>query len=215
MAYFAFRLAKLKLLKTREIGPAEIKLLSFVTADDATLPDLSEYITTDDTARRKAIITDATAKVLSTKVLMQVEHVKHDQTFTFGDTGYALYTAQSIPESFNWSLLVLASNRSVEFWGRQIDAVIENPKFDGFSESLLTVLRKAANPSYTAGVAVAKFVLDEVGAMLARDNEKQVGVVYQTFDRYEHYPEGRRQGTDMPDLSGNVLIDYSIFSHGD
>jgi len=43
------------------------------------------------------------------------------------------------------------------------------------------------------------------------NKDDQVGLAYQSFNKPEHYPHGERKRDDVPDLSNNVLIDYSIF----
>jgi hypothetical protein len=211
MSFFAFRLSKLKVVKTRELGPAEVKILSFITTDDGALPDLDELSKTDDPAQRKTLAQAAVQSVLSGKVLTEIQHVENGQIFTFGDTGYALYTASAIPQSLNWSFMVLASSKDLKFWEDQLQTVLNDPKFDSFALSLATALKVAVNPALTAGLTIAKFILDKTMEFLAQNNEKQLGILYQTFDRYEHYPTGERKAVKETDLTGNLLIDYSIF----
>ena len=211
MSFFVFRLNKLKIIKNREIGPADVKVLSFLTVDNIALPDLDQLVKTDEAAERKALTQIAVQSVLNAKVLMEVEHVKDDQVLTFGDTGYALYTSQTIPQSFNWSLLVLASGRTLQFWEEQVNNVLNDPKFGNFAEDLVSVLKVAMNPAMTAGLTISKFILDKTTGMMKQNNAQQIGVLYQSFDRYEHYPQGERSVSEEPDLTNNMFIDYSIF----
>ncbi|MBP1730274.1 MAG: hypothetical protein H6Q55_703 [Deltaproteobacteria bacterium] len=46
---------------------------------------------------------------------------------------------------------------------------------------------------------------------MLQNKDDQIGVAYQSFNRFEHYPHGERKKDDVPDLSNNIFIDYSIF----
>ncbi|MBT8763559.1 hypothetical protein KFV02_06390 [Desulfohalobiaceae bacterium Ax17] len=208
---FVFRLNKLKILDSREWGPGELKILSFITGEDVNLPVLDDLQRTTDPERKKQLIKVATQSVLSSKVLMQLDNVRDGHQMTFGDTGYALYTAQKIPESFNWRLIILEIDEDVNNLGRKLDNVINAPEFDGFVGNVLALASAAANPAAVAGVAIAKYVFGIIADTMIENKDDQVGLVYQSFTREEHYPHGERKRDNVPDLSNNVLVDYSIF----
>lgn len=211
MEFFVFRLNKIKILNNRDWGKGEVKLLSFVTGTEGSLPVLDDLQRTTDIEKKKEIIKAATQSVLSAKVLMQIENVKDGHQMTFGDTGYALYTTDKIPVSFNWSLLAFDLDEDINEIGRRIDGIIDMPGFDGFTTNVLILVGAAANPAATAGVAIAKFVFGIIADSMIKNKDDQIGVVYQSFNRFEHYPHGERKKDDVPDLSNNMFIDYSIF----
>jgi len=211
MEFFVFRLNKLKILNNREWGPGELKILSFFTGEDVNLPVLDDLQRTTDPKQKKELIMAASQSVLSAKVLMQLDNVKDGHQMTFGDTGYALYTAQKIPVSFNWSLMIFEIDEDINNLGKKIDSVINKPEFDGFVDNLLLLAGAATNPAATAGVAIAKHVFSLVADTMIENKDDQVGLAYQSFNRFEHYPHGERKRDNVPDLSNNVLIDYSIF----
>ena len=95
--------------------------------------------------------------------------------------------------------------------GGRLDTVLSEPGFDTFTSNVLTLAGAAANPAAEVGVAVAKFVFGVVTENMMRDRDDQIGILYQSFNRFEHYPHGERKRDDVPDLSNNMLIDYSIF----
>ena len=132
MEFFVFRINKIRILKNREWGKAEVKLLSFVTGQDVNLPDLSGFQETTDDEERMALIRAAAQSVLSAKALIQIEQVRDGHMMTFGDTGYALYTADRIPPSFNWSFLAFELDRDIREIGSRINAIVEGPRFDRF-----------------------------------------------------------------------------------
>ncbi len=68
---------------------------------------------------------------------------------TFGDSGYALYTAMRIPVSLNWTFLILESDGEVRELGCRIDT---------FASSALTLLAASAASQLPATAAIAKFV---------------------------------------------------------
>ena len=209
--FFVFRINKLSILKNREWGRAEVKLLSFVTGQDVNLPDLSGFQRSGDIETKRQLIRAAAQSVLSAKTLIQVENVRDGHVMTFGDTGYALYTADRIPVSFNWSFLAFELDDDVKEIGKRLDAVLNEPGFDAFTSNVITLAGAAANPAAEVGVAVAKFVFGVVTENLIRDRDDQIGIFYQSFNRFEHYLHGERKRDDVPDLSNNMLVDYSIF----
>jgi hypothetical protein len=211
MEFFVFRINKLTILKNREWGRGEVKLLSFVTGKDVNLPDLSGFQRTLDNEKKKQLVRAAAQSVLSAKVLIQIENVRDGHVMTFGDTGYALYTADQIPVSFNWSLLAFELDEDINEIGSRLERVLEEPSFDTFTNNVLTLAGIAANPTAEVGLAVAKFVFGVVTDTLVRDRDDQIGILYQSFNRFEHYPHGERKRDDVPDLSNNMLVDYSIF----
>lgn len=211
MEFFAFRINKLKILNNREWGPGEIKMLSFITGEDVNLPVLYELQKTTDVNLKKQLIQAAARSVLSSKVLMQLDNATDGHKMTFGDTGYALYTSNKIPVSFNWSLMLLEIDEDVNNLGKKIDSIIDAPGFDGFVNNVLVLASAAANPAAAAGVAIAKYVFGIVANTMMENKDDQIGLAYQSFNRFEHYPHGERKRDDVPDLSNNVRIDYSIF----
>ena len=211
MEFFVFRLNKIRILNNREWGKGEIKILSFVTGGDEGLPVLDTLQAANGDAEKKKIITAATQSVLSARALMEIDNIKDGHQMYFGDTGYALYRADKIPVSFNWSLLAFESDRDVRQLGQDIDNVISIPEFDGFASNVLLLAGAAANPAAAAGVAIAKFVFGVVANQMSKNKDDQIGILYQSFNKFEHYPHGERKKDDVPDLSNNMLVDYSIF----
>lgn len=209
--FFVFRLNELKILNNREWGAGEVKLLSFVTGEDVNLPVLDDLQRTTEPERKKELIKAATQSVLSSKVLMQLDNVRDGHLMTFGDTGYALYTSSKIPISFNWSLMLFEIDEDINNLGKDIDGVINRPEFDSFVNNVLILASAATNPVAAAGVAIAKYTVGVVAKSMIKNKDDQIGLAYLSFNKFEHYPHGERKRDDVPDLSGNVFIDYSIF----
>jgi hypothetical protein len=211
MEFFVFRLNKLKVINNRDWGPGELKMLSFVTGQDVNLPVLDDLQRTTDPELKKQLITAAAQSVLSAKVLMQLDNVRDGHQILFGDTGYALYTTDKIPVSFNWSLMLFEIDEDINNLGGKIDGIVDAPGFDGFVSKVLVLAGAAANPAAAAGIAIAKYVIGLVADSMIDNKDDQIGLAYQSFNRFEHYLHGERKRDDVSDLSGNVRIDYSIF----
>lgn len=209
--FFVFRLNELKILNNREWGAGEVKLLSFVTGGDVNLPVLDDLQRTTEPERKKELIKAATQSVLSSKVLMQLDNVRDGHIMTFGDTGYALYTSSKIPISFNWTLMLFEIDEDINNLGKDIDGVINRPEFDSFVNNVLKLASAATNPVAAAGVEIAKYTVGVVAKSMIKNKDDQIGLAYLSFNKFEHYPHGERKRDDVPDLSGNVFIDYSIF----
>lgn len=216
---FYFRINKLKIKDNREnpqfilFGPdkAEVKLLSFIIRDDFTFPDMDELLSSNDEARKREIIAAGAQQVASSRILTTIENVKDNSIMTFGDTGYVLYQSATIPEDFNWSLIAIESDSDVRNLGQRIEAVINDEVFDDFTSSLLVLLASAANPSYIAGVQIAKFIAKVISDNLKKDKDDLIGILYMSLNRREHYPHLERKRDDVWDLTNNMQIDYSIF----
>ena len=73
--YFTVRLNKIRIIENREWGAAEVKILSFVTAGNDSLPVLEGYLETDSETEKKSIIKQAinyTKQVVYERHLIQL-----------------------------------------------------------------------------------------------------------------------------------------------
>ncbi len=209
--FFAFRINRLKIFKNREWGAGELKMISFVSTGDEAPSALDGLLQTSDPDTKRKILKEASRQMLSVKEFIQVDEIRDGHILTFGDSGYALYTANRIPVSLNWTFLILESDEDVVELGRRIDEVVDGKDFDTFASSALTLLASAVTPQLAAAAAIAKFVSRAIPQVLVRNRDDQVGLYYLSLNRMEHYPNGERKRDDVPDLSNNVRVDYSIF----
>ena len=209
--FFAFRINRLRIFKNREWGAGELKMISFVSTGDEAPSALDGLLQTSDPDAKRKILRDASRQMLSVKEFIQVDEIRDGHVLTFGDSGYALYTAMRIPVSLNWTFLILESDEDVVELGRRIDTVVDGKDFDTFATSALALLATAVTPQLTAAAAIAKFVSRAIPQVLVRNRDDQVGLYYLSLNRMEHYPNGERKRDDVPDLTNNVRVDYSIF----
>lgn len=216
---FYFRINKLKIFNNREgkrfglfgRDSAQVKILSFVTTSNIDLPNMEELINTNDDARKREIIKAAVEKVAASRDLMPIENVKDGHVMLFGDTGYVLYQSENIPEDFNWTFIALETDRNIRSIGEQIGSVVTDPGFDPFAKNFATLIAGAATPAFTAGVEIGKFITGVVSKNMQQNKDDMIGILYMSLNRREHYLHGERKKDDVPDLTNNMLIDYSIF----
>ena len=211
MGYFVFRIDQVKIFKNRDIGKAEIQFLSFVTTDDpASLPNLTGLTETTDETRQIEIIKRAASQVAQSRVFTMVENVWNNHKFFFGDTGFALYTAGRIPRELHWCFVAMGDDRDVNRIGDYIDQCINNEDFSTLTGSIVSLASNSV-PQARLVFEIAKFITGQVVKLMRENRDDQVGLLYQSWNRAEHYPHGTRTKNDAHDLTGNMRIDYTMF----
>lgn len=217
---FYFRINRLKIVDNREerqilrifgTDQAEVKLNSFITTDETRLPDMDELLSTTDRQRQKELFTSAATNYLDARILTTIQHVSDNHVMTFGDTGYVLYQSERIPNDFNWTLLAIESDCDVRELGQQIHSAVHDRKFDHVISRTLALAATSANPPYAAAVGIGKFVTKTIAEQRRSNQDDMIGVIYTSLNRHEHYPHGERKRDNIPDLTNNMFVDYSLF----
>jgi len=215
---FYFRLNKVRIIDNRESGflffkrdLAEIKLVSFITTGDSSFPDLDPFIRETDPDQKAKLAASMVTQVVSNRILATIDNVRDDQIITFGDTGYVLFQREAIPTDFNWCLMALEDDGDIRDVGATVNEVLQHEGFGDFVNNLALVVGAASNPGFAAGVAIAKFVAGVLAGNLNERKDDLAGLLYMSLNRREHYPHGERKRDDVPDLTGNMLVDYSLF----
>lgn len=216
---FYFRINKLKVIDNRTTGflffkkdLADVKILSFVTTGNDDLPNIDAWMHAEDPAKKKNFLASAVTSLAASRVLTTVESVRDNHSLFFGDTGYVLYQSQAIPDDFNWCFTAVKSQRDENEFGQMLEEVVNDSEFDTFADNLGTLVMGAASPIFAAGVEVAKYTASTVSKILQEAGDEQLGILYMSLNRNQHYLHGERKKDDVSDLSGNLHIDYSIFA---
>ncbi len=219
---FYFRINKLKIIDNRESGflfftkdRAEVKLLSFITTGNTDLPGLANLMSAKNDEEKRKIIKATVEQCISSRTFVEIQNVRDNQTLTFGDTGYVLYQSETIPDDFNWIFLAIESDKKNREFGRFLEKIVKDEDFSSFGKDLLDILSKTAakNPAYAAGLAIAKFVTGILIELLKNDKDDLIGVLYTSLNRREHYQHCDRKKDDVPDITHNMLMDYTIFGY--
>jgi len=217
---FFFRINKLRIVDNKEkpkylglFGPdiAQIKIISFVTTDNMALPDMTDFLQTNDPLQRKNVLKAAVSQVVESRILTMVDNIKDNHVMFFGDTGYVLYHSKNIPEHFDWQFVVYESDKALRDTALMIEDIVNDEEFDNFTTNLSTLITGAVNPAYTASVAIGKFATKVTLKIASKNDDDMIGIVYMSLNRWEHYPFGERKKDDVPDMTNNMLVDYSIF----
>ncbi|MDB5250154.1 MAG: hypothetical protein JWQ40_4548 [Segetibacter sp.] len=216
---FFFRINKLKIFDNKEgkkfglfgKDSAQVKLVSFVTTEQAELPNLTEFIQTNDEGAKNEILRAAVENVVSSRILTEIDNVKDNSTMTFGDTGFVLYQANKIPACFNWNFIAYESDKRHRETVALIDDITRHPDFPVFSGKLGGLLKNTPNPAFDAFNQISKFAIDTISKVAKENRDDMMGILFMSLNRTEHYNHGERKKDDVPDLTNNMLIDYSIF----
>jgi hypothetical protein len=221
---FIFRLNKIKIFDNREnkrfLGlfgrdRAEVRVLSFVTTDFTNLPVLDGLTRTVDEAQQKAIMEKAVASVVGSRILTTVENVRDNQTLTFGDTGFSVFFSDKIPDNFDWQLAVIESDQDIRDDAAWVSDIVAHEDFGKLTKHIGSLITAVPNPAYTAAVLIGKFALEIAIKSGKKNKDDQLGLLYMSLNRKQHYPFGKRDVQDVDDLTGNIKVDYSIFGIND
>ncbi len=217
---FYFRLDRLfirsngvrKAIKRRD--KATVYIYSFVSTNESQLPDL-DGLTSGRLKKeeRKAIIEKAIASVVSGRKLTPIENVRDEHELTFGDTGIVLHQSKEIPRELHWQLAVIGSKQRVRSNAQLVHDVINDDSFDGFTKDFAKTMRKTVTPQATAFIEIGKYLTNFILKFYTRKNDDQLGLIYQSWNRKEHYPHAKRLKDGVPDLTKNMVYDYSMFGY--
>lgn len=217
---FFFRINKVKIFDNREkkkfLGIfgrdlAQVKFLSFVSTEFSAFPDLSDFLSTNDAAEKKAIIKKGVESVIASRIFTEIQNVKDNHVMTFGDTGFVLYQSETIPEFFDWQFIAFESDERVRDNARMVEDILNDEEFTKFSNNLGSLIAVASNPAFSASVEVTKFALKVISKVAQSNKDDMIGILMMSLNRMEHYPHGERKKDDVPDLTNNMFIDYSLF----
>lgn len=218
---FYFKINRIKICDNREnpkyliFGPdvAQLKLMSFIATDKTQLPDITEFLKTNDKAQKSLLLKQAVEMVVSARIFTEIDHIKDNHILSFGETGYVLYKSENIPDDFDWQFIAYESDDSIRYNAQFMQAVINDNTFTDFTENLAILLQTALNPAYTASVLIAKYAINTICNINKRNNDDLIGILYTSLNRRQHYPHGERKRDRVPDLTNNMLIDYSLFGY--
>lgn len=208
---FYLRLNKVKILNNREMfGKGEVQFMSFINTGEDNFPMLGEFFNTTDPVKRNQLIADAVSQVISSRIMTPVHHVKDKQQLTFGDTGYIIYKSNKIPQDFNWMLLAIEIDSKTRDNAALLGTVLTNDNISSITNNIAT-LTGSSSPVSMAIIELTELVANILVNLFKNDKDDQVGLFMSSFIKQEHYPHGRRDRNNVPDLTGNMFIDYTIF----
>jgi hypothetical protein len=208
---FYLRLNKLRIYSNGALlGMTEVQLMSFVTLGEADFPMLNDFYRTSDAAVKRQLVAQAVSRVISSRVMPEIQRVKDNQLIFFGDTGYNVFVADTIPESVNWMLLAVKSNQQMVDNATLLTQILTEQNLTKLV-GVLGVLSGAAAPVTAAVTTLTTLVAESVLKLCVNAHDRQLGILLTSFTRQEHYPYGKRDMQNVPDATGNMKVDYTIF----
>jgi len=209
---FYLRINKVKILNNREaIGKGEIQLMSFVTKGESDFPMLKDFFDTNDENVKKEIIKQAVSKVISSRIMMPIHKFKDNQQVYFGDTGYILHKSEEIPDDLNWMFLAFELDSNTRNNAELISSILTDENISTVTNSIAS-LASISNPITEAVTKLTTFVGEAVTTIFKNDKDDQAGFFLASFIKELHYQNGKRDRQDVPDLTGNMFVDYTIFA---
>lgn len=210
---FYVRLNKLRILKNRELlGKGEVQFMSFVNHSQEDFPNLDAFFETNDDAIKKQIIKEAIANVVQSRILMPIYKVKDGSIITFGDTGYIVYENETIPKDFSWQLIGIELDKRM----RDKAVLLQQLLIDANVQPIIKEIEALSLKSSSikgAVVLLSKLVVNTILTLAKNDKDDQIGYFLSSFIEPLDYPHGIRNKQDVPDLTGNMFVDYSIFGY--
>jgi len=208
---FYLRLNKLRIYSNGALlGMSEVQLMSFVTLGEADFPMLNEFFHTSDANVKRELVSQAVARVVSSRVMPQIQRVKDNQIIYFGDTGYNVFVSDTIPENINWMLVAIKSNQQTVDNATLLSQILTRQNLTSLV-STIGLLASASSPITSAVSTLTTLVAESILKLCANSNDHQLGLLLTSFDRQEHYPFGKRDAQNVPDATGNMKVDYTIF----
>lgn len=208
---FYLRLNKLRIYSNGALlGLTEVQLMSFVTLGEADFPMLNDFYRTSDITQKRELVSQAVSRVVSSRVMPEIQRVKDNQLIYFGDTGYNVFVADTIPESLNWMLLAVKSNQEMVDNTTLLSEILTGNNLV-MLVGALGALSGAASPVTAAVSTLTTMVAESILKLCANTRDRQLGLLLTSFTRPEHYPYSKRDMQNVPDTTGNMKVDYTIF----
>lgn len=208
---FYLRLNKVRIFNNyRLLGSSDLQLMSFVTMGEADFPMLNEFYRTSDAAVKKELIAQAVNKVLCSRIMPQIQRIKDNQVIYFGDTGYNVFVNDTIPQDLNWMLLAIKSNQQLVDNATLAGEILTEQNLNSLVATI-AMLSGVASPVTAAVSTLTLLVAQSVLKVCTNAKDHQLGLLLTSFVRQEHYPNGKRDAQDVPDATGNMKVDYTIF----
>lgn len=212
---FYLRINKVKILNNREmLGKGEIQLMSFVTRGESGFPMLEGFFSTTDENKRKEMVKQVVESVISSRVIMPIQKFRDNQQVFFGDTGYIVYKSKTIPDDLNWMFLAIELDSRIRSNSELARAILTDESIALLVNSV-SMLTGTPNPVAGAITKISTFVAKAVTEVFKNNRDDQAGLFLASFIRKEHYPNGKRDKEDVPDLTANMFLDYTIFAYED
>ncbi|MDR1273097.1 MAG: hypothetical protein LBK12_00970 [Odoribacteraceae bacterium] len=143
---------------------------------------------------------------------LAIDGVKDNQSMTFGESGLVIYRSELIPSTLDVQIWVIESDEDIRRFALDADEVLDSDAFKGLLTAATAAL-SLTNPLLTGAIAVGGVTANLLRKKLRANKDDLVGYWQCSLTRAEHYPHGVRDRQDIPDTTGNMLVDYTLFGY--
>ena len=150
--------------------------------------------------------------MISSRILIPIQKFKDNQEIFFGDTGYIVYQSDTIPEDLNWMFLAIELDQKTRSNAELLSLVLADNTISDVIDSIINIAG-VENSLMNAITKLTTFIAKSVTEILKHDRDDQAGLFLTSFIRKEDYPFGKRDKKNVPDLTANMFIDYTIFGY--
>jgi flagellar protein FlgJ len=228
---FYARINKIKVFNNREgflglFNSAEMRIYSYaaalpLSADDdpqvspvpvhpSLLSDLAAL--SDEAARRQKLQEAVEAEInkFAQSAILEINGVKDNQSLLFGDSGLVIYRSDAIPSWLDLQLWVIESDEDMRRFALDAGQVIDSDAFKSLF-AIVEAALTATNPVLSGAIAIGSVAANLLRQKLLTNKDDLVGYWQATLNRAEHYPHGARDKQAVPDTTGNIQVDYTLF----
>jgi hypothetical protein len=189
----------------------DMEIYCFVTTGNRPLPALKGLTAEIDEEKKANMLKKAVQQAIDARIFTPVENIKDEHIVTFGDTGFVLYEDDKIPDDFHFQMVLIGSRSKQRDTAKLFQNIEKDSEFAGFLRSTAKLAGVVPNPAVIAGAEIGKFLTKYLLRASAEQDDDQLGLVYQSWNRQEHYAHGERKRDGNKDLTGNIEYDYSLF----
>jgi hypothetical protein len=144
-----------------------------------------------------------------------MENSVYEPRLTFDESGLVLYQSKYIPDTLNMQLWVIESNKDVRKFALDAETVLESETFKGLVEAVCTALAATdpilPDPILSGVIDVGGVVVNLLKQQLKANKDDLTGYWQCTLNHEEQYPPGICDRQDVPDSTGNIWVDYTLF----
>ena len=221
---FYVRENKIRIFNNQEgflglLNKAEIRIYSYVTASPTgtavhtsalTLSDLA--MLPNEAARKEKLLEAVQAEVdkFAQSNSIEINGVKDNQSLTFSDAGLLIYQSDFIPEALCIQLWVIESDEDLRSLATDTEQIKDSDAFKGLTSSVNLALA-VKNPILSAVIGVGGVLIQLLRKRRRNNKDDLVGYWQCVLNKNEHYPHCVRDKQDVPDTTGNIQVDYTLF----
>ena len=121
-------------------------------------------------------------------------------------------TAEIVTEDLNWMFLAKELDNRTRTNAGLVSAILTDKNISTVVDSI-TPLASIAKPVASAVTELTTFAAKALTEVFKNNRDDQAGLFLASFIEKEHYPFGKRDKEDVPDLTANMFLNYTIFAY--